>query len=79
MTESREKWSECSSRLRDLHFVVSQRCAQQHWMWLRVFSSVLCEKLLETEGVPAETLELDSSSKWLGHGDSEMSFDFSEP
>ena len=39
--------------------------------------SVLCEKLLETDSVPADTLELDSLSEWLGHGDSELSF--SEP
>ena len=37
---------------------------------------MVCEKLLETESVPAETSEMDSSSEWLGLGDSELSFFF---
>ena len=37
-------------------------------------ASVLCEKLLKTESVPAEILELHSSSEWLGHGDNELFF-----
>ena len=42
-------------------------------------ASVLCEKLLKTESVPAEILELHSSSEWLGHGDNELFFFLSGP